>query len=64
MAITIPEYDIESVQVGMTARITGDVTDKEVSGTLTQIPPTATSGGSSSSSFAAEGPSTMRTVAC
>lgn len=54
VAITIPEYDIESVQVGMTARITSDVTDKEVSGTLTQISPTATGGGSSSSSFAAE----------
>ena len=54
VAITIPEYDIESVQVGMTARITSDVTDKAVSGTLSQISPTATGGGSSSSSFAAE----------
>ena len=54
VAITIPEYDIESVQVGVTARITSDVTDKEVSGTLSQISPTATGGGSSSSSFAAE----------
>lgn len=54
VAITIPEYDIESVKVGMTARITSDVTDKEVSGTLSQISPTATGGGSSSSSFAAE----------
>ena len=54
VAITIPEYDIESVQVGMTARITSDVTDREVSGTLSQISPTATGGGSSSSSFAAE----------
>ena len=54
VAITIPEYDIESVQVGMTARITSDVTDKEVNGTLSQISPTATGGGSSSSSFAAE----------
>ena len=54
VAITIPEYDIERVQVGMTARITSDVTDKEVSGTLSQISPTATGGGSSSSSFAAE----------
>lgn len=54
VAITIPEYDIESVKVGMTARITNDVTDKEVNGTLSQISPTATGGGSSSSSFAAE----------
>lgn len=54
VAITIPEYDIENVQVGMTARITSDVTDKEVSGTLTQISPTATGDGSSSSNFAAE----------
>lgn len=54
VAITIPEYDIESVKVGMTARITSDVTDKEVNGTLSQISPTATGGGSSSSSFAAE----------
>ena len=54
VAVTIPEYDIESVKVGMTARITSDVTDKEVNGTLSQISPTATGGGSSSSSFAAE----------
>lgn len=54
VAITIPEYDIESVKVGMTARTTSDVTDKEVNGTLSQISPTATGGGSSSSSFAAE----------
>lgn len=54
VAITIPEYDIESVKVGMTARITSDVTDREVNGTLSQISPTATGGGSSSSSFAAE----------
>lgn len=54
VAITIPEYDIESMKVGMTARITSDVTDKEVNGTLSQISPTATGGGSSSSSFAAE----------
>src|SRR5699024_806080 len=52
--ITITENDIESVKVGMTARITSDVTDKEVNGTLTQISPTATGGGSSSGSFAAE----------
>ena len=54
VAITIPEYDIESVKVGMTARITSDVTDKEVNGTLSKISPTATGGGSSTSSFAAE----------
>lgn len=54
ISISIAEYDIESVQVGMSARITSDVMDGEVAGTLTQISPTATGGGSSSSTFAAE----------
>ena len=51
--ISIPEYDIESVPVGLPARITTDVTDETFTGTLSQIAPTATGGGSSSSQFAA-----------
>ena len=51
--INIPEYDIESVAVGLPVRITTDVTDETFTGTLTQIAPTATGGGSSSSQFAA-----------
>ncbi len=54
VAISIAEYDIEKVKVGMKAIITSDVMDGEVSGTLTQISPTASGGGSSSSGFAAE----------
>ena len=54
VAISIAEYDIEKVKVGMKAIITSDVMDGEVSGTLTQISPTASGGGSSASGFAAE----------
>lgn len=54
VGISIAEYDIEKVKVGMKAIITSDVMDGEVSGTLTQISPTASGGGSSSSGFAAE----------
>lgn len=54
IAITIAEYDIDSVSEGMHAVITSDVIDGEISGTLTQISPTATGGGNSSSTFAAE----------
>lgn len=54
IAISIAEYDIESVKVGMKAIITSDVIDGQVTGTLTQISPTASGGGSSSSTFAAE----------
>ena len=54
ISISIPEYDIESVSVGLPVRITTDVTDETFTGTLTQISPTATGGGSSSSQFAAE----------
>lgn len=54
IAVSIAEYDIEKVKVGMKAVITSDVIEGEVSGTLTQISPTASGGGSSSSGFAAE----------
>lgn len=54
ISISIAEYDIDKVQVGMTARITSDVIDGTVNGTVTQISPTASGGGSSSSSFSAE----------
>ena len=54
IAITIAEYDIDSVSEGMRAVITSDVIDGEISGTLTQISPTASGGGSSSSTFSAE----------
>lgn len=54
ISITIAEYDIGSVSEGMRAVITSDVIDGEISGTLTQISPTASGGGSSSSTFSAE----------
>lgn len=54
IAISIAEYDIGQVKVGMKAIITSDVMDGEVNGTLTQISPTASGGGSSSSGFTAE----------
>ena len=52
IAVTIQEYDVPNVSIGMRARITSDATDGEISGTLTQISPTATAatGGQSSSS--------------
>lgn len=52
VAVTIQEYDVPNVSIGMKARITSDATDGEISGTLTQISPTATAatGGQSSSS--------------
>lgn len=54
ISITIAEYDIDSVSEGMHAIITSDVIDGEINGTLTQISPTASGGGSSSSTFSAE----------
>lgn len=54
IAITIAEYDIDSVREGMHAVITSDVIDGEIGGTLTQISPTASGGGNSSSTFSAE----------
>lgn len=54
ISITIAEYDIDSVSEGMHAVITSDVIDGEINGTLTQISPTASGGGSSSSTFSAE----------
>ena len=54
ISITIAEYDIGSVSEGKRAVITSDVIDGEISGTLTQISPTASGGGSSSSTFSAE----------
>lgn len=52
IAVTIQEYDVPNVSIGMKARITSDATDGEISGTLTQISPTATAatGGQGSSS--------------
>ena len=52
VAVTIREYDVPNVSIGMKARITSDATDGEISGTLTQISPTATAatGGQGSSS--------------
>lgn len=42
VAVTIREYDVPNVSIGMKARITSDATDGEISGTLTQVSPTAT----------------------
>lgn len=41
LAVTIPEYDIADVAVGMEVRITTDATDGEIAGTLSQISPVA-----------------------
>lgn len=54
ISISIAEYDIENVSEGMKAIITSDVIDGEISGTLTQISPTASGGGNSSSTFSAK----------
>lgn len=54
ISINIAEYDIENVKEGMKAIITSDVIDGEISGTLTQISPTASGGGNSSSTFSAK----------
>ena len=39
--MSIPEYDIADVAVGMEVRITTDATDGEIAGTLSQISPVA-----------------------
>lgn len=41
--MTIPEYEIQNVELGMTAKITTDATEGEIEGTLTQISPVASS---------------------
>ncbi len=53
IAVTIPEYEIQNVELGMTARITTDATEGTIEGTLTQISPVASSD-SGSSGFSAE----------
>ena len=57
VAITVEEYDIASLEVGLPVIITSDVTgETEINGTLTQISRTASSSqmGSSSGGFACE----------
>lgn len=54
ISISIAEYDIDSVELGMRAIITSDSIDGSVEGKLTQIAPVASGGYSSSASFAAE----------
>ena len=50
IAITVEDYDIASLQVGLPATITSDVTgDTQISGTLSQISKTASTGQSGSS---------------
>ena len=55
VAVTIREYDVPNVSIGMKARITSDATDGEISGTLTQISPTATAATSGQSSSSSSG---------
>ncbi|MEG0077546.1 efflux RND transporter periplasmic adaptor subunit [Anaerorhabdus sp.] len=50
IAFSIDEYDIQKISVGMSARITSDAVDEELTGTVTQISPTATAGSNGSSS--------------
>ena len=54
ISISIAEYDIESVKLGMRAIITSDSVEGEIEGELTQLAPTATVSMGSSSTFAAE----------
>lgn len=52
ITVTIPEYEIQNVELGMSARITTDATEGEIEGTLTQISPVASS--QNSTGFSAE----------
>lgn len=52
--ISIAEYDIDSVSLGMKAIITSDSIEGEATGTLTQIDPVASGGMSESATFSAE----------
>lgn len=54
VTISIAEYDIDSVELGMRAIITSDSVDGEIEGELTQIAPVASGGMSSSATFSAE----------
>lgn len=58
LSVSIPEYAINKVQVGMPATITSDAASGEIRGTVSRISPTAGSGdsegGGSSSGFAAD----------
>ncbi len=56
VSISIEEYDVQNVAVGMKAIITSDATEEEMEGTVTQISPVASTQGmgSSSSTFSAE----------
>lgn len=50
ITFSIDEYDIQKIAVGMTARITSDAVDEELTGVVTQISPVATAGSQGSSS--------------
>lgn len=52
ISVTIPEYEIQNVELGMSAKITTDATEGEIEGTLTQISPVASS--QNSTGFSAE----------
>jgi len=56
VSISVQEYDINDVEVGMKAVITSDATETEMTGKVSQISPVASSQGmgSSSSTFACE----------
>lgn len=58
LSVSIPEYAINKVQVGMPATITSDAANGEIRGTVSRISPTAGSGegesGGSSGGFAAD----------
>ncbi|MEA4911424.1 MAG: efflux RND transporter periplasmic adaptor subunit [Oscillospiraceae bacterium] len=60
IAISVAEYDVKSVEVGMRCIITSDATDGDINGRVTMLSPTANTstgmggGSSSSSTFDAE----------
>lgn len=53
ITVSVDEYDIQSIQKGMTATITSDAIDSTLNGTVTTVSPVATTSnsGQSSSSF-------------
>ena len=53
LSVSIPEYAINKVQVGMTASITSDAASGEIRGTVSRISPTAGSGDGESSGSSA-----------
>lgn len=50
IVVSVDEYDIQKIKVGLTARITSDAVDEELTGIVSQISPVATAGSQGTSS--------------